>query len=389
MSTETAIRQIPFGRPWLSDEERSAVLNVLNGHVLTHGPECKEFEREFGAFMGADAHCVTVSSCMAALHLAYLHFGIGPGDEVIVPAQTHSATAHAVEWVGATPIFVDCDPATGNVTPEAIEAAITPKTRAISVVHFIGIPCDMPAIVAIAERHGCKVIEDCAIALGARLDGRHVGLFGDAGCFSFYPVKHITTGEGGMFVSRHPEVAEKVARLRAFGVDRTHTERSIPGMYDVPELGLNYRMSEMQAALGRVQMRRIGENLALRRANFELLKSHLSRIDGVEVLDAASSRFQNSHYCLTVRLLQEVAGGRNGLVARLNARGVGTSIYYPQPVPRMTYYKKKYGYAAEAFGGAEALSDRSIALPVGPHLTEHDMLAIADEFRGAFHESTS
>jgi perosamine synthetase len=383
MNAETLVRQIPFGRPWLSDEERAAVMDVLNGHVLTHGPQCKEFEKAFADFLGPEAHAVTVSSCMAALHLAYLHFGIGAGDDVLVPAQTHAATAHAVEWVGARPVFVDCDPATGNVTPAGIEAALTSRTRALSVVHYVGIPCDMRAIMAIAERHNLKVIEDCAIALGARLDGTHVGLFGDAGCFSFYPVKHITTGEGGMFVTRHKEVADKVARLRAFGVDRTHSERAIPGMYDVPELGLNYRMSEMQAAIGVVQMRRIGGNLSRREANFRTLKAALDGIPEVAVVDAPGPEFSNSHYCLTTRLVQPVAGGRNGLVARLNARGVGTSIYYPQPVPRLTYYRKKYGYDAGAFRGAAALSDDAIALPVGPHLDEDDMRIIAAEFRNA------
>jgi len=167
------VRQVPFARPWITDEDRKAVLEVLDGHVLTHGPQGKAFEAEFGAYMGPDAHCVSVSSCMAALHLAYLHLGFGPGDEVIVPAQTHSATAHAVEWVGATPVFVDCEPATGNVSVRTIEPALTPRTRAISVVHFDGIPCDMPAIAALAARRNLKLVEDCALAVGARWEGRH------------------------------------------------------------------------------------------------------------------------------------------------------------------------------------------------------------------------
>ena len=239
MTQTTCTRAIPFGRPWISDEDRRAVLRVLDGHILTHGPECAAFEDEFASFMGDGAHCVTVSSGMAALHLSYLHFGIGPGDEVIVPAMTHVATVHAVELVGARPVFVDCDPATGNVTAEAIASAITPKTRAISIVHFQGIPCDMPEIMEVARKHDLKVVEDCALAVGARYDRRHVGLFGDAACFSFYPVKHLTAGEGGMFATRHAEVAMAVARLRAFGVDRRHNQRSMPGMYDVVELGLN------------------------------------------------------------------------------------------------------------------------------------------------------
>jgi dTDP-4-amino-4,6-dideoxygalactose transaminase len=366
-------RIIPFGRPWITDDDRNAVMEVLQGSILTHGPQCKAFESEFAAFLGDGAHCVSVSSCMAALHLAYVQLGIGPGDEVIVPAQTHSATVHAVEWVGATPVFVDCDPATGNLTADRIADAITPRTRALSVVHFVGIPCNMPEIIAIAEKRNLRVIEDCAIALGARYNRRHVGLFGDAGCFSFYPVKHITTGEGGMFVSRHRQVAEAVARLRALGVDRTHAERTIPGMYEVVSVGLNYRMSEMQAALGRSQMRRFTDNLGIRHSNFEALKRALANVHGVRVIDSIDKRAMNSFYCLSMVLEGGHAIRRNEIVSRLNAAGVGTSIYYPQPVPRMQYYKNKYGYDPRRFVEAERISDHSIALPVGPHLSTEDL----------------
>lgn len=381
------VREIPFARPWITDEDRAAVMRVLGGHVLTHGPECKSFEAEFGAFLGKDAHCVTVSSCMAALHLSYLHFGIGAGDEVILPAQTHSATAHAAEWVGATSVFVDCDPATGNATPEAIRRAVTAKTKAISIVHFVGFPCDMDAIMKIAREHKLKVIEDCAIALGARINGKHVGLFGDVGAFSFYPVKHITTGEGGMFVSRHKDVAEKVARLRAFGVDRTHTERQVPGYYDVPTLGLNYRMSEMQAALGRVQVSRLTENLARRKANFEALKAALKGVENTRLLDSSAAGHTTSPYCAALILSGPLASKRNAVVARINALGVGTSIYYPQPVPRMTYYKNKYGYDAAKYPNASAISDQGVALPCGTHLEPADMRHVAAVVRQALDEA--
>lgn len=373
MPSNTPERTVHFGRPWIDDDDRAAVMRVLEGHILTHGPECKAFEQEFAAFMGEGAHCVSVSSCMAALHLSYLHFGIGPGDEVIVAAQTHTATAHAVEWVGATPVFVDCDPVTGNVTLEGIRAAITPRTRAIGLVHFVGIPCDMHGIAALAAEHGLKVVEDCAIAVGARIDGTHVGLFGDAGCYSFYPVKHITTGEGGMFVSRHPEVVEAVARLRAFGVDRTHVERTVPGMYDVPTLGLNYRMSELQAALGRTQVRKLDTILARRRRNFVQLRDGLAGLP-LRVLDGPG----NSHYCLTAVLLGDLATRRPAVIEALNSAGVGTSLYYPQPVPRMRYYRDKYGYDATRYSFAEEISDRSIALPVGPHLDADDIAYVVD-----------
>jgi dTDP-4-amino-4,6-dideoxygalactose transaminase len=366
---DTGTRSIPFARPWLAPEDREAVARVLDGHILTHGPECAEFEREFAGFLGEEANAVSVSSCMAALHLACLELGVGVGDEVIVPAQTHVATAHAVEWVGARPVFVDCDPGTGNVTAEGVRSAVTERTRAVALVHYAGIPCDMAGIVAVAEEHGLKVIEDCALAVGARIDGEHVGLLGDAGCFSFYPVKHLTTAEGGMFVSRHPDLAERVGRRRAFGVDRTHAERDVPGRYDVPGLGLNYRMSELQAALGRSQLRRIEANLARREANFGVVGAALGDREQVRLVDGPG----NSHYCATVVLADELAPFRGEVVARLNAGGVGTSLYYPQPVPRMAYYREKYGYDGASFPHAEAISDRGIALPVGPHLEHEDV----------------
>ena len=384
----TNSRNIPFGRPWINDADREAVMEVLQGHILTHGPQGQAFEKEFAAFTGDQAHCVTVSSGMAALHLAYLHFGIGVGDEVIVPAQTHVATVHAVEWVGAKPVFVDCDGATGNLTAEGIAGAISPRTKAISVVHFNGIPCSMAEIMAVAEPHGLKVIEDCALAVGARYQGKHVGLWGDAGCFSFYPVKHITTGEGGMFITRHQEVAQSVAKLRAFGVDRSYGERTMPGIYDVPTLGLNYRMSEMQAALGRVQLGRVKEILARRRVNFDTLKKGLFGIPGLTILDSQLPEAQNSHYCLSLVLDRADREQRDAVVARLNAAWVGTSIYYPHPVPRLAYYRGKYGYDASRFPQAVRISDQSIALPVGPHLTEADIEYIIESIQPALRGAT-
>jgi dTDP-4-amino-4,6-dideoxygalactose transaminase len=385
----TPKREIPFGRPWILDADREAVLRVLSGHILTHGPECKAFEAEFAAFAGPGAHCVSVSSCMAALHLSYLHLGLKPGDEVIAPALTHVAAVHGIEWVGARPVFVDADPATGNLTAERIAAAITPRTRAISLVHFAGIPCAMPPILALAEKHGLKIVEDCAIALGARWQGTHVGLFGDYATFSFYPVKHITTAEGGMFMSRHRGVAEAVARTRAFGVDRTHAERTVPGMYDAPLLGLNYRMSELQAALGRTQMARIEENLRKRRDNFVGLKTALAGIEEVRVLDVTSPDALQSHYCLVAVLAPKLGPRRNDIVMRLNAAGVGTSVYYPQPVPRMKYYADKYGYENGRWPEATRVSDESIALPVGWHIGPDDIEYIGKAMKQAIEEVRS
>lgn len=373
-------RKIAFGKPWITEAEREAVLGVLAGDVLTHGPQAHAFEKEFAVFMGDGANAVTMSSGMAALHLAYWQLGIGSGDEVIVTAQTHVATAHAVEAVGARPVFVDCLPSSGNIDPSLIETAITPRTKAIGLVHFLGIPCDIDAIMAIAEKHGLKVIEDCALAVGATFSGKHVGLFGDAACFSFYPVKHITTGDGGMFASRHKDLAEKVAKARAFGVDRSFAERSIPGMYDVPTLGINYRLSDINSSIGRKQLEKIGTILDRRRENFLALKQGLAGLSNVAVLDSQRPEAINSHYCLTAVLDGGLGSRRNDVVKLMNEAGVGTSVYYPHPVPRLSYYREKYGYDAARYPQAARISDQSIALPVGPHLTTEDMAYVAEQF---------
>jgi perosamine synthetase len=375
----TPARKIQFGKPWITQAERDAVLGVLAGDVLTHGPQAHEFEKEFSAAVGG-GHALTLGNGTAALHLAYWQLGIGAGDEVIVPAQTHVATVHAVEIVGARPVFVDCDLATGNMTPEAIEQAITPRTRAIGLVHFLGIPCDMSAIVKIAAKHGLKVVEDCALALGTRWDGIHAGLFGDAGTFSFYPVKHITTGDGGMLITRHGELAQKVSKARAFGVDRTFAERSVPGVYDVLSLGINYRLSDINSAIGREQLKRLDTILERRARNFAALKERLAVLESIAILDVVTSNQTSSHYCLTAVLDGPLSNQRTEIVRQLNAAGVGTSVYYPHPVPRLRYYLEKYGEDLSRFPNAARISDQSIALPVGPHLELDDTDYIADQF---------
>lgn len=312
--------------------------------------------------------------------------GIGAGDEVIVPAETHVATAHAVEIVGARPVFLDCEPQTGNIDVSKLESLITNKTKAISMVHFLGVPCDLDAVMQVADRHGLKVIEDCALAIGARYKGTHVGLIGDTGCFSFYPVKHITTGDGGMFVTKHKDVAARVGKIRGFHVDKTFAERTIPGMYDTTGLGLNYRMSDINASIGRQQVKRLGIILERRRENFIALKAGLSKLANVSILDSKTEDATTSYYCLSIVLEKPLAEKRMEIVQKLNAAGVGTSVYYPQPVPRMSYYKNKYGYDASVFPQAERISDQSIALPVGQHLNVDDMDYIVDTFTNVLKE---
>lgn len=379
------MRSIPFGRPMLGDEERRAVLEVLDGPILVHGPTSKAFEAAFAEWTGAP-HAVSVSSCTAAMHLVWFLVGIGPGDEVLVPAQTHIATAHAVALTGATPVFVDARPSDGNVDVDALAAAVSPRTKGIAVVHYLGEPADMAAVLDIAGRNGLFVLEDCALAVGTSIDAVHAGLHGNVGCFSFYPVKHLTTAEGGMAITRDPQLAERMARQRAFGVDRTPQERSVPGVYDVPDLGFNYRMSEIHAAIGLAQMARIDEFLATRQKNFSVLATGLADVPGLRVLPASDGPRTGSRYCLSAVLDAGLVDRRPDVVARLTQGGVGTSVYYPRPVPLMTYYAERYGHRREEFPVASWLSECSIALPVGPHLDEDDMAYIADRFRAAMAE---
>lgn len=375
--TRPATRNIPFGRPLIGDAERAAVLDVLNGPILVHGPRTIAFETAFAQWIGAP-HAVSASSCTAAMHLVYFALGLGPGDEVIVPAQTHVATAHAVELTGAKPVFVDAERQHGNIDIAAIEAAITARTRAIAVVHYLGVPVDMAAVNAIAKPRGLFVLEDCALAIGSRMNGVHTGLLGDVGCFSFYPVKHMTTAEGGMIVTRDGELAAKLRHTRAFGVDRHMGERKIPGVYDVTALGFNYRMNEIEAAIGIEQVKRLDDMLARRAANFAVLDRRLRGHPHLELFSRPAAAFQSSHYCLSVLLKPSLVAFRFEIVSRLNGRGVGTSIYYPQPVPHMTYYATKYAYGSGSFPNAAWISNNSIALPVGPHLGEADMTHVAD-----------
>ena len=358
---------IPFGKPIVGEEEKQAVLDVLNGPVLAHGPKLAEFEQRFAAFTGA-AYAISVANCTAAMHLAYFAMGIGSGDEVVVPAQTHVATAHAVELTGAKPIFVDAELGTGNIDISQLEAAITPKTKAIAVVHFLGMPVNMDRINALAKKHSLFVLEDCALALGTRYKNIHAGRLGDVGCFSFYPVKHITTAEGGMVITDNPDLAEKIKRQRAFGLDKTHGERTIPGMYDVTMLGFNYRMNEIEAVLGIEQLKRLPGFLQKRRDNYLALSEGLRRLELIELFESTAGDYQSSYYCQAMMLKPPVAARRLEVIDYLNANGIGTSIYYPRPVPAMAYYQAKYAIPMDSFPMATAISDRSVALPVGPHI---------------------
>lgn len=352
--------KVYFGLPMMGKEEwKAAEFALRKKRYLTSAGQVAAFEEAFQNFVGG-GNAVAVSSCTAALHLALLAYDIGPGDEVIVPALTFVAMAHVVEAVGAKPVFVDAHPESGNIDPDLIEEKITKNTRAISVVHLLGRACHMRSILDIARRHDLPVIEDCALALGSKHWEQHVGLIGDIGCFSFYPVKHITTGEGGILLTKHSGIAEKARRQRGFG--RTKSP------YDCKEFGLNYRMTEMQGAIGQVQLKRLPGFLKTRHRNYMRLRARLD----LERIDSDCG----SHYAFSVML-----DNRDDVAKRLISHHVETSIYYPVPVPHLTYYREKYGKSS--FPVAEEISRRNLTLPVGPHLSESHVEYLIERVRTA------
>jgi len=379
------LRQIPFGKPIIGEEEKQAVSDVLNGPILVHGPRAETFEKNFATYTGAN-YTVCVSSCTAAMHLVYFYLGLGPGDEVIVPAQTHTSTAHAAELCGAKPVFVDSEISTGNIDIDAIEPMINRNSRAIAVVHYLGMPVNMERVAAIAKKYNLFVLEDCALAMGTRLNGIHAGLHGDVGCFSFYPVKHITTAEGGMLITDNEKIALAVRHQRAFGVDRHAGERKIPGVYDVNMLGFNYRMSEIHAAIGIEQLKRVDGFLRQRKENYETLRAGLSEMDELSLFQSSHDNFQSSYYCLSILLDDSLVQKRYEFIQYLKEKGIGTSVYYPRPVPHMTYYREKYGYKEDSFPVASQISYGSVALSVGPHLNTDDMKYMTEVIKKAVRE---
>ena len=373
---------IPFARPHLDDATRKAVNAVLSGTTLVHGPMTAEFDARFAARVGSK-HAIAVSSCTAAMHLGLLVHDLKDYDEVAIPALSHVATAHVVEFRGVVPLFVDVEPDTGNMDAEALEESWGRYTKAAIVVHYLGLPCDMDAINSVARKAGAFVMEDCAIALDATYGDKKAGTLGRLGCFSFYPTKHMTTIEGGMVTTDDDDLAAEIRKRRAFGYDKGLHERTRPGIYDVNALGLNYRMNEVEAAVGLSQMPHLDSWQAARARNYEAMATQLAEMPEITLLASRKGKARSSHFCLNAVLPRDGSIDRGKAIDHLKASGVGTSVHYPKALPMLAYYRERYGYRPGQFPVAEWLGDQSISLPVGPHIGEPEIKHIVAAMKEA------
>jgi len=349
---------IPIAKPLMGEEEKRAVIAVLESGQLAQGAKVQEFEGRFAAFCGVK-HAIATSSGTTALHTALLAHGIGPGDEVITTPFTFIASANSILFTGAKPVFVDIEEGSYNINPALIEERITSRTKALLSVHLYGNPCDMEAIMGIADKHSLIVIEDACQAHGASVHGKKVGSFG-TGCFSFYPTKNITTAEGGMITTNDDGVAEWARMIRQHGMRKRY-------YHEV--LGYNFRLTDIQAAIGLAQLEKLAEWTAKRIANAKYLTEHLPNVVTPTVRDGYVHVFHQ----YTIR----VSGDRDVVVEKLSAAGIGTAIYYPLPVHQQPVYRQ-LGYQ-DSLPVAEQVSRQVISLPVHPALTLAELDRIVSE----------
>ncbi|UPU37645.1 DegT/DnrJ/EryC1/StrS family aminotransferase [Geomonas paludis] len=375
---------LPFALPEIGEEEINEVLDSLRSGWLTTGPKTKRFEEEFGAFIGAGTEAIAVNSATAGLHLAMEAIGVGPGDEVITTPYTFTATAEVVRYLGADPVFVDIDPGTFNIDPAKLEAAITPRSKAIVPVHFAGLACDMEAILAVARRHGLKVVEDAAHALPATCGGKLVGSLGsDATVYSFYATKTITTGEGGMVVTRDPAIAKRCRVMRLHGISRDAFDRYTSDKpswhYEVVAPGCKYNMTDIAASIGIHQLKKawpFQEQRSSMAARYDAALSDLP----VDLPPHPAPGETHAWHLYVLRLKETAPVSRNRFIELMAANGIGCSVHFI-PLHLHPYWRDRYGFQPEDFPYAHASYQRSVSLPMYTRMTEADQQRVVAAVR--------
>ena len=380
---------LPYNRPTIAEEDIAEVVDTLRSGWLTTGPKTTRFEREFAAYTGA-RHALAVNSATAALHLALVAAGVGPGDEVITTPLTFAACANVIVRQGARPVLADISPDDLNLAPEQVDRSLTPHTRAVMAVHYAGQPCRMDELLAIARRHHLFLLEDAAHAAGAAYKGRMIGSIGDATAFSFYATKNLTTGEGGMLTTDRGDVDERARIMTLHGMSRDAWRRYHRGgswYYEVLEPGYKYNMGDIQAALGLAQLGRLDAMNARRAHLAARLSAHLR---GCEALEAPVARPEVRHvwHLYVVRLRPAALRiDRAAFIEELSRRGIGTSVHFI-PIHYHPYYREGFGFRPGDYPVAEDAYERIISLPLYPAMSEADVdrvaqavLEIAERFK--------
>ncbi|MBP7440110.1 MAG: DegT/DnrJ/EryC1/StrS aminotransferase family protein [Acidovorax sp.] len=366
-NTEPSATFLPFARPDIGDAEIAAVTEAMRSGWVTTGPVTRQFEQNLVDYLGGGLQGVAVNSATAGLHLALEALGIGPGDEVIAPTLTFTATVEVVRYLEADAVLVDVDPVTLNIDPEKIRAAITPRTKAIMPVHYGGLACDMDAILAIAQEHGLKVVEDAAHALPTTWRGALVGqLQSDVTVFSFYANKTITTGEGGMAVTRDAALAQRMRVMRLHGMNRDafdrFTSKTPAWYYEVVAPGFKYNMTDVAAAMGVQQLARLPQFVQRRE---QLAQRYHAALAGLPLILPATAPAGDVHawHLYVVRLAPQARIGRDALIQGLSDRGIGTSVHYV-PLHRHPYWRDRYQLTPEQFPHADAAYQAMVSLPL-------------------------
>ena len=386
MSTDT-LPFLPFALPEIGEEEIAEVVDTLRSGWVTTGPKAKRFEAAFTEFLGDPSlESIAVNSATAGLHLALEAVGVGPGDEVITTTHTFTASAEVARYLGADVKLVDIDPATYCISPAALEAAITPRTKCVVPVHYGGLAADMTAILAIAKRHGLKVVEDAAHALPTTHRGQLIGtLDSDATVFSFYANKTMTTGEGGMLVTRHPEVAARAKVMRLHGINRDAFDRftaKVPSWYyEIVAPGFKYNLTDIAAALGLHQLKRLQ---AFQTRRTELAAAYAEALAGLPLRLPPEPLAGDVHawHLYVVELIDEASITREAFIESLYADGIGCSVHYI-PLHQHPYWKERYGLKAEDFPHSQRAFERIVSLPLYTRMTDADVQRVAAAARKA------
>ncbi|MEQ4787503.1 DegT/DnrJ/EryC1/StrS family aminotransferase [Morganella morganii] len=366
---------LPFSFPEIGQEEIDEVVDSLKSGWITTGPKAKKFEQDFAEYLGGNVETIAINSATAGLHLALEAIGIGPGDEVIVPTYTFTTTAEVVRYLGADPIFVDSCDDTLNMDPAKFEAAITNKTKAVIPVHFAGLACDMDTIISIARKHDLKVVEDAAHAFPTIYNGKLIGtLDTDATVFSFYANKTMTTAEGGMLVSKHPDIIARAKVMRLHGISRDAFDRyqsKTPAwFYEVIEPGFKYNMPDISAAIGIHQLKRINDFQVKREAMAQYYNDKLKNLPLILPVDAKDNN-QHAWHLYPIRLTDNIKISRDDFILEMSKRNIGCSVHFI-PLHKHPVWRDKYNLTPEQFPVAENNFQRIISIPLYTAMTRED-----------------